>query len=173
METASRQRKRVAVALGGGLARGGLLAALWLLFVGKVEPAEFVAAGACAVAALAADALVRARTRTGLRLRWSWLVQAFGVPRSMLAGTARLGRALVARLGGRDLPAGIRSVAFDLSGRRAAVAGRRSLTVLLANLSPDVIVVEITGDASDGRLVYHHLDHPAVPRVARRLGAAP
>lgn len=145
------------------------LLGLWTLFVSQVKPAE-LAAGACAAAlGAAADGLVKAKRLAKFRPRPLWLALFSWEPWYVLAGSARVFRALIRQLTNKRPQAQFRVVSFRAGGSDSKSEARRAIAIAAISFSPDTIAVGI--DHERGFMLLHQIAPSPVPKIARRLGA--
>ncbi|HVV17237.1 MAG TPA: hypothetical protein VHH90_08550 [Polyangia bacterium] len=167
------RRRRVWLTLA---AQAAFFWGLWLLLAGKLEPAELVAGAVAATLASAASLLVRSRRLAPAEVRLRWVRYAPLLPKAIVMGTGRVFLVLLRQVTRRGrshrAPSRLQTTTFELDGAPQEIAARRALAIAYTNTSPDLVVVDITGEPPGrGEMLYHRMDDEGVPEIARRLGA--
>jgi hypothetical protein len=120
---------------------------LWLLLAGEWNRQEWIAAAAAATVAATLGELARTLGGVRARVRHTWLVQAWSVPKQVFVDFGLLLWALVLSAARREVVRG-RFVArpFPAGGSDAYAVGLRAWIGITATYSPNAYVVELDPD---------------------------
>jgi multisubunit Na+/H+ antiporter MnhE subunit len=147
------------------------VAGLWLLFAGRVRPADLAAALLAGVLVAAGGAFLRRHVGHRHRGARRWVRH---LPRMLLGAVADswlLTRELVRTLRGGPSRSRLRALPFHVGDDRADDVGRRVLTTVGLTLQPNSIVLGF--DAERGVVLLHELVPTDGSPVPDDLAAAP
>ena len=146
---------------------------LWLLLTEKLTAAELAVGAACALVAGAASEVAWSAHLTAFGADPRALLQAARVPAMLVADTGRVFAVLFLHLFTRRKAASLlRVVPFDPGAADDPKdAARRALAIGLLTMTPNAIAIGIHADKR--QLLVHQLVDTGVPRLLRKLGAAP
>lgn len=136
---------------------------LWIVFVFKTEPAEFVAGALAAALAATGAELVRARGYAPFAPELAWSRSLLRLPKEVVVDTWRMASLLVRHLARRERIQGCTRIVHFSAGPHddPRAAARRTVAEWLASVSPNTYVMGI--DERHQVAVVHQLIRSELP----------
>ena len=143
--------------------------ALWVLFVSKIDAAEFYLGIGVALVGSVADQVVKNQDVIEFRPRLKHVMLIWTEPYYAITGTASIFKALARHFLGKKSEAQFRFVAYAAGGDDAESQARRALMAAYMSIPPNFIVVGI--DCEHDGILVHQVSPTPTPLIAKQLGA--
>ena len=145
----------------------------WLLFAGKLTPAELFVGALCALAAAVASEIAWGTHLTAFGANFRALAQAWRLPWLIVHDTVVIMKVLLRHLFTRhEAQSLMLTVPFDVGATdNPDDAARRALAIGYTTMTPTTVVLGI--DYRTRRMLFHLLERSPLPKMTRILGARP